>query len=54
LPVFTPALADKLRLALTYDAVGTNADGFKSTGIATVEVISDTTFTIKWKIGRTI
>lgn len=50
----TPALADTLKLASTYDEVGTNADGSKYTGTATVEVISDTTFSIKWKIGSTV
>ena len=28
-PVITPALADTLKLASTYDEVGTNADGSK-------------------------
>ena len=37
-PAFTPALADTLKLASTYDEVGTNADGSKYTGTATVEV----------------
>jgi len=50
-PVVTPALADTLKLASTYDEVGTNADGSKYTGTATVEIISDTTFAIRWKIG---
>jgi hypothetical protein len=50
----TPAFADTLKLASTYDEVGTNADGSKYTGTATVEVISDTTFNIKWKIGSTV
>jgi hypothetical protein len=53
-PVITTALADTLKLASTYDEVGTNADGSKYTGTATVEVISDTTFSIKWKIGSTV
>jgi len=53
-PVVTPALADTLKLASTYDEVGTNADGSKYTGTATVDVISDTTFAIKWKIGSTV
>jgi hypothetical protein len=43
-----------LQLASTYDEVGTNPDGSKYTGTATVEVISDTTFLIKWKIGGTL
>ena len=49
-----PASADTLKLASTYDETGTNADGSKYTGTATVEVISDTTFLIKWKIGGTL
>ena len=54
LAVATPASADMLKLASTYDETGTNADGSKYTGTATVEVISDTTFNIKWKIGSTV
>ena len=54
LGVAMPALADdNLTLASTYDEVGTNADGSKYTGTATVEIISDTTFSIRWKIGST-
>jgi hypothetical protein len=53
-PALTPALADTLKLTSTYDETGTNADGSKYTGTATVEVISDTTFSIKWKIGSTV
>ena len=52
-PALTPALADTLNLASTYDEVGTNAHGSKYTGTATVDVISDT-FAIKWKIGSTV
>ena len=32
---------------------GTNPNGSKYTGTATVEIISDTTFKIRWKIGST-
>src|SRR5882724_168157 len=49
--VAMPASAQKLMLAPTYDEVGTNPDGSKYTGTATVEIISDTTFSIRWKIG---
>ena len=49
----TPAAAETLKLASTYDEVGTNADGSKYTGTATVQIISDTTFAIQWKIGST-
>ena len=46
-----PAAAESLTLASKYDAVGTNPNGTKYRGTARVEVISDTTFTIKWSIG---
>ena len=48
-----PALADAepLKLASSYDAAGTNPDGSKYTGKVAVNVISDTTFTIEWKVG---
>jgi hypothetical protein len=49
----TPAWAETLMLASTYDEVGTNADGSKYTGTVNVEVISTTTFKIRWKIGST-
>src|SRR3978361_1479923 len=45
------AVAETLKLASTYDEVGTNPNGSKYTGTATVEIISDTTFKIRWKIG---
>jgi hypothetical protein len=44
------ATAATLTLASTYDAAGTNPDGSHYTGTATVEIISDTTFTIQWTI----
>jgi hypothetical protein len=47
------AAAETLKLASTYDEVGTNPNGSKYTGTATVEIISDTTFKIRWKIGST-
>lgn len=50
----TPAMADMLKLASTYDEVGTNPDGSKYTGTASVKVISDTTFLIEWKIGGSV
>ena len=53
LTIAMPAWAEKLTLASTYDEVATNPNGSKYTGTATVEVISDTTFLIKWKIGST-
>jgi hypothetical protein len=48
------AAGDKLILASTYDEVGTNPDGSKYTGTANVEILSDTTFAIRWKIGNTV
>jgi hypothetical protein len=47
----TWAAAETLKLASTYDETGTNPNGSKYTGTATVEIISDTTFKIRWKIG---
>ena len=47
------AAAETLKLASTYDETGTNPNGSKYTGTATVEIISDTTFKIRWKIGST-
>jgi hypothetical protein len=45
-----PAGAEPLTLASSYDATGTNPNGSKYTGKASVKVISDTTFVIKWTI----
>ena len=38
-------------LASHYEASGSNPDGSQYTGTADVKVISDTTYTIVWKIG---
>jgi hypothetical protein len=46
-----PAGADTLTLASKYNATGTNPDGSKYTGTASVKVISEATFTIRWTIG---
>jgi len=54
LAVATSVNAETLTLASKYDAVGTNPDGSKYTGTATVEVISDATFTINWTIAGTV
>jgi hypothetical protein len=51
LPVVLPARAEPLSLASHYEASGSNPDGSKYTGTADVKVISDTTYTIAWKIG---
>ena len=46
-----PASAATLTLASRYDVSGTNTDGSKYSGTATVDVISDATFTIVWSVG---
>lgn len=46
----TIARADVLTLHTTYDATGTNPDGSKYTGTVAIKVISEKTFTIRWKI----
>jgi hypothetical protein len=45
------AHAEPLTLASKYSATGTNPDKSQYTGTVSVEVISDTTFTIEWSIG---
>ena len=49
----TPACAEPLKLASTYDEVGTNPNGSNYSGTATIQVISDTTFAIQWTVGNT-
>src|ERR1700677_3996475 len=50
-PGFDTAMAaDSMTLASRYDVSGSNPDGSKYSGTASVKVISDTTFTIKWDI----
>ena len=51
LVVALPASAETLTLASKYDVVGTNPDGSKYKGTADVDVISNSTFKIKWSIG---
>lgn len=51
LPAVLPARAEPLSLASHYAASGSNPDGSKYTGTVDVKVISDTTYTIVWKIG---
>ena len=49
--LFTMAAnAESLTLAPKYQAAGKNPDGSSYTGTASVNVISDTTFSIEWKI----
>jgi hypothetical protein len=49
-PQLVPARAEALHLASHYAASGSNPDGSQYTGNADVTVISDTTFSIVWKI----
>jgi hypothetical protein len=51
LSVVLPVRAEPMNLASHYEANGTNPDGSKYSGTADVTVISDTTYTIVWKIG---
>ncbi len=51
LVITLPAGAETLRMASKYDVAGTNPDGSKYKGTASVEVISDATFTIVWSVG---
>jgi len=46
--------ADVLRLASTYNAVGKNGDGSVYKGTVSIKIISDTTFSIEWKIGNSV
>jgi hypothetical protein len=48
-----PALADTMRLADSYRARGTNADGSTYSGRVSFRVVSDTTFVLTWKVGST-
>ena len=48
------AKADTLTLAPSYKAVGKNADGSGYTGTVSFKVISDTTYTVEWKIGASV
>ena len=54
LAIVSSASAESLTLATKYDAVGTNPDGSKYTGTATVQILSDTTFAIQWTINGTV
>jgi hypothetical protein len=48
------ANADTMKLASHYAAAGTNPDGSAYTGSVQVQIISDTTFAIQWKIAGAI
>ena len=52
LGLVTPAAAETLKLASTYDEVGTNPNGSKYTGTATIQILSDTTFAIQWTVSN--
>jgi hypothetical protein len=54
LAVAASANAETLTLSSHYNAVGTNADGSKYTGVAAVKILSDTTFGIEWTIGGVV
>ena len=54
LPAVETASADSMTLASHYDVTGTNPNGSAYSGTATVKVISDTTFTIKWDIAGSV
>src|ERR1700679_4068399 len=54
-PGFDTAMAaDSMTLASRYDVAGTNPDGSKYSGTASVKVISNTTFMIKWDIAGAV
>ena len=48
------ANAEPLLLAASYKAVGKNGDGSSYTGTVAIKIISDTTFSIEWKIGNSV
>jgi hypothetical protein len=48
------ARAETLMLAPKYDVPGTNPNGSKYAGTAAIDVISDTTFAIRWEIGSSV
>jgi len=50
LAVAMPVHAETLMLGSNYAVSGTNPDGSAYSGTAAIKVISDTTFTIQWKI----
>lgn len=46
--------ADSLTLAPLYKAAGTNSDGSAYTGTVAFKVISETTYSIEWTIGKSV
>ena len=50
-PAGGAARAKSLTLARLYDVTGTNPNGSRYTGTLTVEIISNTTFSVRWNIG---
>ncbi|MFD2184699.1 hypothetical protein [Rhodoplanes azumiensis] len=47
----SPAAAETLMLAKSYSVSGTNPDGSSYSGTLALQVISDTTYTVRWSIG---
>ena len=45
-----PAAADTLTLAKSYSVAGTNPDGSAYSGTLSIQIISDTTYTVRWSI----
>ena len=54
LAIAMAARAEPLVLHTKYQVVGTNPDGTKYSGTATIKVISEATYTIRWSIGGAI
>jgi hypothetical protein len=48
------ASAESLKLSSHYKAVGTNPDGSAYAGSVAVDILSDTTFAIRWTIDGTL
>jgi len=48
------ARAEEFIFADVYDVTGTSPDGSAYEGTLTVEIVSDTTYDVQWKIGTTV
>lgn len=48
------ANADTLKLSSNYKAVGKSGDGTPYTGTVAIKIISDTTFSIEWKVDGSV
>lgn len=53
-PADSAASAKSLTLARLYDVTGTNPNGSRYTGTLAVEIISNTTFSVRWNIGGSV